>query len=85
MDFFREADKRFVLRAEGRDDIPARALIKYWVNSERGLNDFILRIEPGDYARMQAGAPYALLWTPAGDGLAWKIAEDVSLTKKARE
>jgi hypothetical protein len=85
MDFFREADKRFVLRAKGREDIPAKGLMKYWVNSDRGINDFILRIEPADYARMQAGAPYALLWTPASDGPAWKIADGASLTKVAQE
>jgi hypothetical protein len=85
MEFFREADKRFVLRAEGREEIPARALIKYWVNSERDVNDFILRIEPADYARMQSGAPYTLLWMPAGDGLAWRIAEGVAITKGPRE
>jgi hypothetical protein len=83
MQFFRDADKRFLLRAPGREDLPAVGLRKYWVNGERGINDFILRIAPDDYARMEPGVPYALVWSGAGDGLAWKIGEGVSIAKPA--
>lgn len=83
--FFRDADKRFLLRSEGRQDVPARGLQKYWVDSARGINDFILRIEPDDYARMEPSVPYALVWPGADDGLAWKIAEDTAITKGAQE
>jgi len=62
MEFYRAADKHFILRARGREDVPAQGIQKYWVNTGRGINDFILRIEPADFARMEPGVEYELAW-----------------------
>src|SRR6185436_11884075 len=53
MALWQGADKRFGLRARGHDDVPAEGIEKYWGNGDGG--DFILRIEPADYARMARG------------------------------
>jgi hypothetical protein len=51
VEFYRAVDKTFALRARGHDDVPARGIGKFWGDS----GDFILRIEPSDFARMARG------------------------------
>lgn len=82
-DFFRDVDKHFVLRADGQPDVPAEALMKYWVDLGSDVNEFILRIGAVDFARMAPGVRYALTWS-GGDGLRWRIAEGVSITRPRR-
>jgi len=84
LEFFGAADKTFVLRARGRDDVPARGIQKYWVDSDRGVNDFILRIEPGDYARMAPGVEYELEWVGKDEGLRWKVQPGVKIARPKR-
>jgi hypothetical protein len=84
MEFFRAASKRFVLRARGREDVPAEAMQKYWVDSGRGINDFILRIEPADFARMMSGVEYELAWDGKDQALRWKIDKGVAISLQKR-
>jgi hypothetical protein len=81
--FFRDADKRFVLRANGKPDVPAQAIMKYWVDFGNDVNEFILRIAAGDLARMEPGVRYALHWV-GGDGLRWRIADGVTIARPKR-
>jgi len=81
MEFFHGADRHFVLRAAGHADVPAEILQKYWVDSNRGINDFILRIEPAAFARMEAGVEYELVWPAQDQALRWKIAKGVTLRR----
>jgi hypothetical protein len=57
---------------------------KYWVDSERGINDFILRIEPADFARMERGVEYLLAWDGKDQALRWSIAKGVAITRPKR-
>src|SRR5262249_2479690 len=84
LDYFDSVGKEFVLRAKGRADVRARALMKYWIDGGRHLNDFILEIEPGEFARMERGVAYGLVWSGEGDGLRWKIGDGVTLTRPKR-
>ncbi|HVS12094.1 MAG TPA: hypothetical protein VMS76_19695 [Planctomycetota bacterium] len=76
-EFYEAAPKDFVLRAEGREDVPARGMLKFW--GDRG--DFILRIEPSDYARMERGVPYRIVWSGDEAGLRWKVAEGATIER----
>lgn len=80
-DFFDAVDKDFVLRAEGQDDIPARALPVYWIDSGKDLREFVLRIEPADYARMKAGVEYQLAWAGKSKDLRWQVRDGATLVK----
>jgi hypothetical protein len=84
MDFWRSVDKHFVLRARGRDDVPAQGIQKYWIDSDRDINDFILRIEAADMARMEPGVEYELVWEGQDQPLRWKIAKGVAIEKPKR-
>jgi hypothetical protein len=83
--FFAGVGRDFVLRARGRDDVPARAIDKCWADSNLDLLEFMLRIEPDAFARMAPGVPYELAWKDAGDAaLRWKIANGVAIERPKR-
>ncbi len=84
LEFYRAADRHFFLRARGREDVPVEGILMHWVNTGTGLNDFILRIEPADYARMAPGVSYELVWPGKGEGLRWKIRDGVTLERARR-
>jgi hypothetical protein len=84
MEFWRAADKRFVLRARGREDIPAQGIQKYWIDGDRGINDFILRIEPADFARMEPLVEYELVWNGQDQALRWNVAKGASIARPSR-
>lgn len=84
MEFYEAVDRTFVLRARGREDIPARGIHKCWLDNTRDLKEFILRIEPADFARMEPGVEYELA-CPGGDvGLRWKVRDGLKLTRAKR-
>ncbi len=80
MEFWRAADKHFVLRSRGHHDVPAHGIQKYWYDS--GINDFILRIEPADFARMALGVEYELAFDGQDEPLRWNIANEVAITRR---
>jgi len=84
LEFYRAADKRFVLRARGREDVPAVGLLKHWVDTGRDVNEFILRIEPADFARMERGVEYELAWTGKGEALRWTVRDGVKIERPKR-
>jgi hypothetical protein len=86
MEFFNAVGKEFVLRSAGHADVHALAIQKYWIDSNRDLNDFVLRIDPADFARMEAGAVYELAWVGRGpstqdEPLRWKIGDNVVIVR----
>jgi hypothetical protein len=82
MAFWNAADKAFVLRARGRDDVPARGIEKCWSDGDGG--DFILRIEPADYARMERGVEYELAWAGSSEPAPWKVRKGVTIERPKR-
>ncbi len=84
MEFFGAADKSFVLRARGRDDVQARIIQKYWIDSDRKLNDFILRIDPADFARMEPGIEYELVWEGQDSRLRWRVPAGLKIARPKR-
>jgi len=81
--FYRDVNKRFVLRADGQPDVPAEAIMKYWVDLNSDVNDFILRITALDFSRMAPGVRYALTWS-SGEALRRRIAEGAVLARPKR-
>lgn len=83
--FYGEVSKQFELRASGRDPIPLRAARGYWIDSDKDLKEFYLRIEPADYARMQPGVDYALAWLGEKDAdFRWTVRSGVALRHERR-
>ena len=80
LEFYLAVDKHFTLRARGHDDVPAEGIGKFW--GDRGA--FILRIEPGDLARMERGVAYGLVWTGKDEGLRWKVAAGATIERAKR-
>jgi hypothetical protein len=79
-DFYLAAPKEFVLRASGRQDVPASGMMKFWGDS----GDFILRIEPAAFERMERGVEYELVWNGKDEGLRWKIGKDATIARPKR-
>jgi hypothetical protein len=80
-DFYDRVAKDFVLRAGGHDDVPLHATRGYFVNPERGIQEFYLRIEPAPLERMARDLPYTLIASNNDSGMRWVVAEGVTLTR----
>jgi len=74
-EFYAAVDKRFALRAEGRPDVPVQATRGFWLDEGKGMREFYLRIEPGDFAAMESGVEYALAWLGEDRGVRWSVPE----------
>jgi hypothetical protein len=73
--FYDVVDKEFVLRAEGKPDVPARAERGYW-----GSGVFYVRIEPEALGTMSPDTAYALV--PRNEGeCRWAVEGAVTLTR----
>ena len=71
-----------MLSADGKPDVPAVATRGYWIDPEKGVRDFYLRIEPADFARMATGVDYALSWVDEEESLGWRVAPDVVIRRR---
>jgi len=80
--FYDRVDKAFVLRAEGRADVPARAARGYWVDEAKGVREFYLRVEPRDFDRMVEGVPYRLHARNGVEGFRWEVREGVVVVRE---
>ena len=80
LEFYLAADKHFALRARGRDDLPAKGIGKFW--GDPGV--FILRIAPGDFARMESGVEYELVWIGSHETLRWNVAKGAGIVRARR-
>src|SRR5690606_3307987 len=51
-DFYERVRKEFVLRPRGgaHEELPVRATRGYWVDTDEGVHDFYLRIDPDVFA-----------------------------------
>ncbi len=79
-EFYKASKRDFVLRGPDGVELRAHGLMKYWVDLDKDVNDFILRIEAEDFARMKPGVPYELAWT-GEDPLRWNVARGLTLTR----
>jgi hypothetical protein len=70
-----EADKRFVLKAEGHPDVQAFA--------ERGCwsQEFYIRIPKKEYIKMVPGIPYTIHPVNSNPKYQWKVAPGVTICK----
>jgi len=80
LEFWLAVDQHFALRARGHDDIPAQGVPKFWGDS----GDFILRIEPADFARMERGVEYELVWAGKDEALRWNVRKGVTIERPKR-
>lgn len=79
--FYDRVSKDFVLRAEGRPDVPLQATRGYWAAPEQGLKHFYLRIEPDAFASMADGVAYTLSAVPSDAPVHWSVRPGVTLTR----
>jgi beta-lactamase regulating signal transducer with metallopeptidase domain len=77
--FYRDADKQFVLKGDGQSDVPARAERGYW-GTNRGI-EFYLRIRQPDLSKMTDDVPYALVASNSQLNAKWIIKPAVKIVK----
>lgn len=74
--FWDAVDKDFVLKAEGQDDLEAKATRGYW-----GSGWFFLEVPRAEYDRMVKEVPYELVPANAKGERRWAVAEGVRLVR----
>ncbi|HTF89904.1 MAG TPA: hypothetical protein VK843_15930 [Planctomycetota bacterium] len=72
-EFYAGVEKSFVLRAFGQRDIPVTATRGFWLDSNKDMKEFYLRIEPADFAAIVKGVEYELSWLGKGEDFKWKV------------
>ena len=83
--FRSNASLAFVLRAEGHPDVPARNARGCWVQPEKGIQEFDLRIEPNDLAKMVPAVRYRVVPVQKEDAeFRWNVADDVFLVRDSK-
>jgi hypothetical protein len=82
-DFYDGVDKGFRLEAEGRPGIAVRATRGYWATPEKGIQEFYLRIEPAELAKMAVGVPYRLVALNGNPECQWVVADGVTIVRQA--
>lgn len=80
--FFAAADKNFVLRAKGKEDVQASALQCWWVDAPKGVSEFYLQIPATQYRRMSKGVRYSLFALNEGSNRSWKVEEPLRLVRR---
>jgi hypothetical protein len=83
--FYAAVDHDFVLRAEGRADVPAHAARGFWFDAKRDEHEFYLRVEPADVAKIELGVTYSLVARNAKSAAQWAVAPGVTITRRAAE
>jgi len=73
--FLNQADKRFILKADGHPDVQA--------NAERGCwsQEFYIRIPKREYVKMEAGVMYTVYPMNSNLKYQWKVAPGVTICK----
>ncbi len=79
--FYDLCGKEFVLRSKGKAAIPAHATRGYWVDVARGIQEFYLRIEPEDFAKMQPGVEYTLEYVDRGSVCRFVVKAGVTVNR----
>lgn len=79
--FWRTAGKEFRLVADGHPTLRAHATRGFWIDLERDVKEFYLRVDPAEFARMDPGVAYALGAKPDGDAMPWHVVPGVTVTR----
>lgn len=80
--FMRRADPNFVLRADGRPDVSCHLSMNFFTWKARQLRELEVVIPAAEYPRMAKGVAYSLHPVNGRKGHAWKVREDVTLTRE---
>jgi hypothetical protein len=80
--FMLRADPRWVLRAEGLPDVPARLNLWYFTNADIPGGEFELTVAAADAVNLVSGVAYTLHPLNEGKDRAWAVADGVTLTAR---
>lgn len=80
--FYEKVGKEFVLKAKGCPDVPAHATRGYWTDVAKGVKDFYLRIEPGDFKHMKMDVNYELDTVVKDGEYRWSVTPGVTIVRK---
>lgn len=81
VEFYDRVGKEFVLKAEGKPDVRAKAVRGYWAKPEEDMKEFYLRIEPDELARMASGVPYRLVAKNGNAEFQWTVGDGVTIAR----
>jgi hypothetical protein len=79
--FWSACGKEFRLVAEGRKPVRARATRGYWIDPEKGVQEFHLAIAPDELRRMKPGVRYALSAVDQDEDFRWIVVDGVTLVR----
>jgi transglutaminase superfamily protein len=80
--FYGKVGKGFVLRAEGRPDVRARAARGFWVDTTAGMREFYLRIDPDEFPKMAPDVPYSLVPVEEQASYRWVVADGAMVVRR---
>src|SRR5579871_5206829 len=69
--FMRRADRHFVLRAKGQDDVSCRLTMSFYTHHSKDLCELEVVIPVAEYARMAKGVAYTLHAINSNKGYEW--------------
>jgi RNA polymerase sigma factor (sigma-70 family) len=75
------ADRRLVLRAKGRPDVPCEVSMNFYTHRSKSLCELEVVIPAAEYARMAAGVAYTLHPVNGNKGYEWRVREGLTLTR----
>lgn len=80
--FYEKTGKEFRLRAEGRPGIRAFATRGFWVDVEKDIKEFYLRIDPEEFSRMPFDVPYRLEAVDTKSDYRFVVLPGVTITRR---
>ena len=81
--FLSRADKDFMLRAKGHEDVKCRLSGLYVTLASQNLRDMELVITPAEYAKTAKGVAYTLHAVNAVADYRWKVKDGLTITRTA--
>ncbi len=79
--FWSACGKEFRLTAEGQKPIRAKATRGFWIEPEKGIQEFHLAIAPDELRRMKSGVRYALSAVDQDADFRWIVVDGVTLAR----
>jgi len=80
--FMWRADRRLVLRAKGRPDVPCEVSMNFYTHRSKNLCELEVVIPSADYAKMASGVAYTLHPANSKMEYQWRVRDGLTLTRE---
>jgi len=79
--FLQQADRNFVLHAEGRPDARCQLSTSFFTSGYQQLREFEIVIPPEEYSKMPKGVAYTLLPSSMSSEYHWEVKQGVRISR----